>query len=628
MLKLSIPILLLIALLIGANLADRPLPRADFVAVNNGDVSTLDFTQMSWLQDFRAARLLFEGLTRSDVFSRSYDTIPAVAESWDMSPDGREYTFHIRRDARWSNGSPVTAENFRASWRRMLLPDNGADYAKLFRLIEGADEFYRWRAAALKDFAATAAGMDSKARAAAAEALWRETLRRFDTAVSLRAPDARTLRVVLTRPTPYFLSLTAFPAFFPVYSPDLAERERVDPATAQVHTDAAWFKPPLLTCNGPFTLERWVFKRDMRFRRNPHYWDSANIALDTISMPTIDNGNAAVLAFGTGSVNWVSDVTTGYRSDMLDAKGRFYAQHREQVESLRSQGLDPVEIDRQLPPDPRANIHAFPAFGTYFYNFNCRASLTDGRPNPFADARVRRAFTMAMNKEALVSVIRRSGEPAATSLVPPGSIAGYTPPRGLPFDPAAARELLAQAGYADPKSFPTVELLFNSDGGHDVIAQSVAKDWEQNLGVSVSLSQKEVRVFREQVKSGNFMVSRGTWFGDYGDPTTFLDISRAGDGNNDRGYANDEFERLMVDAENEREPAARLSILGKAEELLMERDVPMAPIFHFVQIYLFDAHKITGISPHPRQEQCLYLVDVYGDAKGSDTPKRMHEAPR
>jgi oligopeptide transport system substrate-binding protein len=622
MLRLALPLFVIVLAVFGASLAARPSPRADFVAVNNGDVSTLDFTQMSWMQDFRAARLLFEGLTKPDVFDPAYSSLPGVAERWETSADGLEYTFHLRAGARWSNGEAVTSGDFRAAWRRMLLPENGADYAKLFRVIEGGDAFYRWRLDALEAYAGARSGRSEEADARAADDLRRETGRRFES-VAIREDGPRTLRVRLERPVPYFLSLTAFPAFFPVHARTMAAFERVDPGTGAFVTDPGWSRPESLVCNGPFRLSEWTFKRDMRFVRSETYWDRGSISLGTISMPTIDNGNAAVLAFRTGTVDWVSDVLPAYRAEMLAAKRGYLELHRARVDELRARGLDPVAIDRALPPDPRQNIHAFPAFGTYFYNFNCRGTLADGRPNPFADARVRRAFTMAMDKRTLVELVRRCGEPVATSLVPPGSIPGYRPPDGLGFDPSAARRLLTEAGFADPRAFPTVELLFNSDGGHGIIAQSVAKDWERNLGVSVTLAQKEVRVFREQVKAGNFMVSRGTWFGDYGDPTTFLDISRRDDGNNDRGYADLEFESLMTGAAEESDPSARLRLLERAEGLLMERDLPMAPIFHYVQIYLFDPHRVSGITPHPRQEQCLYLVDMPGEGMVADRSRTM-----
>lgn len=620
MFKLFVPVALVAMLITLAAWWDKPSPRADLTIINNGEVSTLDFTQMSWMQDFRAARLLWEGLTRSDIFSQSYKTLPAAADRWEISEDQLTYTFHLRPAAKWSNGEPVTSLHFRFAWFRMLLPENGADYAKLFRLIEGGDAFYKGRLETLK--ALRNRSPDTPPHAA--ETAWKHTLAEFDRLVRIDTPDPRTLRVKLAKPVPYFLSLTSFPAFFPLYQPLVEAHQSIDPATGSLKTESSWCKPPFLISNGPFTLTRWQFKRDMRYEKNLHYWDREHIALDSVSMPTVDDGNAAVLAFRTGNVDWVSDVVPSYRGDMLAAKMAFYREHQSDYDALIAQHLDPVEIDRRLPPDERKNIHAFPAFGTYFYNFNCRETLADGRPNPFRDARVRRAFAMTIDKAGLVENIRRSGEPAALALIPPKSIGGYQSPAGLPYNLEAAKQLLREAGYASPAAFPTVDLLFNKDGGHDIIAQFIAKGWEQSLGISVQLAQKEVKVFRELVKGGNFMVSRGTWFGDYGDPTTFLDINREGDGNNDRGYASPAYESLMTQAENERDPGKRLAALSAAERVLVEQDLPLVPIFHYVQIYLFDANTITGITPHPRQEQYLFLFDKFGDGKGTDSPQTMH----
>src|SRR5690606_30219819 len=123
-------------------------------------------------------------------------------------------------------------------------------------------------------------------------------------------------------------------------------------------------------------------------------------------------------------------------------KQRFYDENREEYERLKALGLDPIEIDRRLPDDPRKSIHALPAFGTYFYNFNCSPRLNDGRDNHFADARVRRAFALAVDKERIARDIRRLGESVADTLIPPGSIGGYDSPEGLSFDPVRAREEL------------------------------------------------------------------------------------------------------------------------------------------------------------------------------------------
>lgn len=590
--------------------------------INRGDVSTLDPATVSWMQDLRVMRIIGEGLTRNDVLTDNYETLPGVAERWDVSADGRVYTFFLRADARWSNGEAVTSRDFLYSWRRALMPDVAGDYIKLLALIKGGREFITWRARAIKEFSSREIQGN---RQAAADALWEETMRTFAAMVAIETPDDRTLRVTLERPTAYFINLTAFPPFFPSYPPVIEAHTTIDPASGVLKTRGDWTKPGVMVTNGAYRLTAWQFKREMRFEKNPHYWAKDTLAFDTIAIPSVQDANAQVLAFRTGAVDWVSDVTPSYRAEMLRQKQEFYREHADEVARLKVSGLanDPVELDRRLPRDPRAMIHAFPAFGTYFYNFNCLATLRDGRPNPFADARVRRAFAMALDKRAIVENITRSGEPPATTLIPPSSLAGYSSPKGLAFDPAAARALLAEAGFPEGNGLPTIEILFNKEGGHDLIAQAVAKDWERNLGVRVSLAMKEIKVFREDLKSANYMVSRAAWFGDYGDPTTFLDLSETGNGNNDRKFSNAAYDALLEAARNETDPAKRYAILSDAERMIVEEQVPMMPIFHYVQVYMFDPHRLTGISSHPRQEQQLERCDILGDGKGADTPKLM-----
>jgi oligopeptide transport system substrate-binding protein len=681
-----LPPFALVAMLIAATvLTDRPAPRADFTFINTGDALTLDVTQQSWMQDLRITRILFEGLVSNDVFSWDYATRPGVAESWELSPDGLTYTFRFRENARWSNGERVRPADFLYAWRRVLLPELGADYAKLFDPIRGASAFTAWRAGALATFAALpsdavrageegdaawsalrrglaraqasardaardrpsvnagapvepvdlgflvdearARGVNTPARAELAGLLWRATERRFAETVGLESPDERTLIVRLKAPTAYFLDLVAFPTYSPVYAPLVRQHERVDPATGMVKTEAGWTQPPVMVSNGPFMLVTWRFKRDMRMEANPHYWDAASLPIRTIQIPSIEDPNAAVIAFKTGAVDWVSDVKADYRADMLRLKREFYQEPavRPLYERLLAEGLDPVEIDRRLPADPkkRNHVHAFPAFGTYFYNFNCRPRLGDGRENPFRDPRVRRAFALALDRGVIPEQIRRLGEPAARALVPPGSIPGYTGPAGLVHDPEAARELLAQAGFPGGAGFITVEILFNKDAGHDLIAAAIAKQWRAALGVNVALAQKEIKVFRDDLKGGNFMASRAAWYGDYGDPATFLELNRTGDGNNDRRYSNAEYDALLDQAKAQTDTAARFATLAQAERIIVERDLPLIPIFHYVQVHLFDPHRFTGISSHPRSEQDLARIDVFGDGLGADEPLRL-----
>ena len=630
MLRLFLPVLLLLGLVAASVLSDRPLPRADFVFINRGDVTTLDPQRMSWMQDLRVARLLYEGLVQNDVLHADFGVIPAVAESWAVSDDALTYTFRLRDDARWSNGEPVTAADFIASWRRAMLPDLASDYVGMFMLIRGAQDFYDWRERALTEFADRRRDATPARDTETAAELWERTKARFAETVGLSSPDPRTLVVELERPIPYFLDLCAFAVFYPVYTPLVERFERPDPATGRLIRRPGWTKPGVLVSNGPFELARWRFKRDMRLEANPHWWNHASLAIGSIDMPSVNDPNASVLAFQTGSVDWLSDVTAAYRGDMLADKADFYREHAEEVARLRAQGLDPYEIDRRLPDDPRKHVKATPAFGIYFYNFNCKPLLPDGRPNPFHDPRVRRAFAMCVDKRSIADEVRRLGESVAHTLIPPGSIGGYDSPAGLPNvgdapDEAARQDIAARArALLDEAGFPpnfVVDLLFNSDGGHDLIAQALAKNWQEYLGVQTSLSQKEIKIFREDLKNRHYMTARAGWYGDYGDPTTFLNICHSADGTNDRAYANPAYDDLLARAATELDPERRMALLAEAERILVEEDLPLIPLFIYNNVQLFDSARVTGLTPHPRSKNNLYLVDVLGDGKGPDQPR-------
>ncbi len=636
MYRMLVPVLLLLALVAASLLSDRPLPRADLVMLNASEVNTLDPQRMSWMHDLRTARLLYQGLVANDVLDDDFAIIPAVAESWTISPDAKTYTFHLRKDAKWSNAQPVTAHDFRYAWRRALLPDLVSDYVNMFLNIKGAQAFYDWRQQQLEDFPDRP--FDSAAdRQRAAYELWEQTKLKFDDLVALSAPDDHTLIVTLERPVPYFLELCAFAVFSPVYEPLVAPYERPDPTTARLLRKPGWTKPGVLISNGPFILTRWRIKRDMRFEKNQYFWDKDNIAIDSIHIPSITDPNAGVLAYQTGAIDWIADVTAPYRGDMVAQKQAFLDEHAEQVAQYRAQGLDQFTIDRLLPNDPRAHTHAVSSFGTYFYNFNCNPTLPDGQKNPFADPRVRRAFALCVDKRSVADEIRRLGEPTASTLIPPHSIAGYTSPAGLPNigdakDQAERNAIIAQAQQLlKDANFPDdfiVEMAFNKDSGHDLIAQAIAKSWQKHLGVKTKLQQNELKIFREDLKTKQYMTARAGWFGDYGDPTTFLNINQSSNGNNDRAYNNPIYDQLLEQASTELDPAKRMAILSEAERIIVEEDLPLIPIFHYATIYMFDAHKVTGLSTHPRTKQNAYLIDILTDNKGPNQPKPMrHNAP-
>jgi oligopeptide transport system substrate-binding protein len=607
MARFLVPLAILLALITLSVWSDRPLPKADLTIVERDPVHTLDPAQISFTQDIRVARAVYEGLLRADVLSLDQKLEPAAAESLPaVSEDGLVYTFRIRADALWSTGDPVLASDFVYAWRRVILPDTAADYSDMFNIVRGAKA---WAERRRDDLAKFEKNRDVADRAGEAKRLLDDAYARFASDVGIRATDARTIRIELTAPLPYFLDLVAFVPFFPLHEKSVSAYESLDAATGRLSWTPGWTKPPALVGNGPYSLTLWRFQRDMRLERNPNYHDSSLPKLPTLSIVNIADPNAMVTAFRTGAVDWTTDVLVPYRPEMIAEKAAFDREHAEERAALAARGVSRLEVERAMPPDPRNRIQGMPSFGTYFLSFNCTPTLPNGRPNPLADARVRRALAMSAEKREVVENLRRSGEPIAGSLTPPGSLAGYTPPAGLPFDPAAARQELADAGYPGGSSLPPLEFMFSRDGGHDLIAATLKRGWEKHLGITVELVQLESRVASSRLKGRQYMIGRSSWFGDYADPTTFLDIHLSGNNNNDRGYSSVRFDGLMMRAGEERDPAARFAALAEAEKLVVETDAAVLPLFHYTQFYLFDPKVLTGLSTHPRQAQHLFLLD-------------------
>ncbi|MFO0963566.1 MAG: peptide ABC transporter substrate-binding protein [Phycisphaerales bacterium] len=628
------PVLALVAMILLLWAFDAGHPRAQFVMMQPVDTFTLDPVRASWQHDIRVGRALYEPLVVKDPDTGEIQ--PGVADRWECAPDGVTWTFHLRPDARWSNGDPVRAQDFVNAWRRGMLADSASDYAGFFFAVQGAEPFFEWRSRALAEYStrsATRQPMEEGGPAAgtpeAAQRLWERTLEQFDRLVQMRAVDDRTLQVRLREPLPYWLDFVSFPVMSPVHAPTLERFVRLDPATGRRIEDAAWTKAPSSVTNGPLRLADWRYKRQLRLERNPHYWNPSAVLVDSIDILPIEDNNTAVLAYEAGAVDWVSDVRVGYRVEMAHQMRRYTERHAQELARLQAQGMDIDEALAALPPpgpDERRDVHVLPAFGTDFFSFNCRPALADGSFNPFADPAVRRAFAMAVDKRALSERVVRIGEPVSDVLVPAGAVEGYPSPRGLGFDPERARAQLREAGWQDRdgsgvltdaqgRRLPTIEVLFPTDSvRYRGLALALADMWRRNLGVQVELRGRDSKFVKDDLRKGNFMIARGGWYGDYQDPTTFLELSRTGDGNNDRGYSNPAFDALLDQAARERDPAARMRTLSKAEQIIVERDLPMLPLSRFSTVYLYDPARVRGINRGARLDQRLWRIRVVDPA--------------
>lgn len=621
-------VIVLLVLLAGVSALvgwDRGGLRADFRYVNTSDIHTLDPARMSWMQDFRVALNLWEGLTTSDPVTAE-PRAGAAEFPPRVSEDGRTYTFTIREDARWSNGDAVTAEDFVRGWRRAIEPGSAGDYAFLItEYIAGAEEYAAWRREEVEVLSAlwrarAGQGIDGhQVRALRRNRGFQQTQRdlqqadpqaflvplsheatrhirldslhgvqlaahaeRFDkewSGVGVTARDPKTLEVRLRRPCPYFLDLTASPVYLPIHESieKLRERYAETPLTAQglVVYDPQWTKPdyhakgyPGLTTNGVYRLADWRFKRRARMVVNEYHPLANAVKCRTIDMLVFDDMNAALVAYEAGDVDFIPGVEVSYDHEIarLGRSGR------------------------------RPDFVPCPVLATFYLNFNCAGETVDGVVNPFRDARVRRAFTLATDRRSLVEEVMRRGDRVATTFVPPGGMPGYESPRGLSRDVAEARSLLAAAGFAGGAGMPPVELLHVA--ADQRVCQALARMWETTLGVRVHLRVQESKTFAAARAARQFMVARGNWYADYLDPGTFLDCLVTGNGNNDSGYSSPEYDRLMAAAHAAVDRAERMRWLAEAERLVVE-DAPVLPLWHYVQT-LAIRPGVRGLHPNPR----------------------------
>lgn len=503
---------------------DWKASRADLVMINGAEPESLDPAIITGQPEGRIVNSLFEGLTRLDRQGRSG---PGVAESWTISPDARTYTFHLRPDARWSDGSPVTAPDFVASWRRTLTPATAASYNYQLFYVKNAKPFADGK---ITDFSQ----------------------------VGVRALDDRTLEVTLENPTPFFLELCATPPLHPVPT-RVIEREGDE-----------WIKPGRMVNNGAFLLEAWRINDRIRLKKNPRYWDRANVKLETVDVLPISKANVAFNFYANGEADL-----------MLD------------------KGLTPTALLDRL--KKRADFHSAPFLATYFLRFNCAVG-------PFKDERVRRAFSLAIDKDRIVNKITRAGERPADSLVPPG-IAGYVSPEGLGADPAEARRLLAEAGFPDGKGFPLCRYLYSESELNEAIAVELQSMWREVLGVQVSLTRQEWKVYLNSIDSLDYDIARSSWVGDYPDPNTFLDMFLTGGGNNRTGWSDAEYDALIAEAARDADPAKRFAVLARAEQRLIAKRSVICPLYYYVGIQLYDAKRVGGIEPNVLDEHPIRLME-------------------
>jgi len=493
-------------------------PRADIVIINGGEPESVDPHVVTGQLDGRVASALFDGLLQFD--PRTGDPVPGIAERYDLSPDGLVYTFHLRSNAMWSTGGPITAHDFVWSWQRVLSPATAADYAGILFYVRNAEAYCTGQTNA------------ATGRRYAAED------------VGVRALDDRTLRVELVAPTVFFPSLCAWRTL------------SVVPRAAIEKYGDRWVRAPGASFSGAFTLEFWRVNDRIRLRKNPRYWNAAEVKIETVDFLPHHDAAFCLNTFLSGD------------ADIIFDKRRVPAQL---LDVLRTNSY----------------AHPFDYLCTFFYRYNVT------KP-PFNDPRVRKALAMAVDKRRIVERITRAGEPPATHLTPPG-IPGYEPPQGLGYDPEEARKLLADAGYPGGKGFPVFRYLCQNSTQAGQIAVELREMWQNELGVRMEIQPLEWKVFLHEQSRTNYDLSYSSWIGDYKDPNTFLDLFMSNNGNNRTGWSDPRYDALMREANSQVDGKKRAELLRRAETILVKDEAPIVPLYFEKGILFYRPEEIEGI---------------------------------
>jgi len=516
----------------------------------------LDPGKATGIPEFTVLLNLFDGLTRYD---QNHEIKPSIAEKWEGPSQDHIYTFHLRKDMKWSNGDPVTAHDFEYSWKRALSPELASEYAyQLYYLKKGKDLNSAVPAENQSEFSMENKYYYPKLDENGEVLLDADGHPTANTELPLslddlgvKALDDYTLEVQLEAETPFFLSLLTFTTYLPVNA-----------KVVSAHPD--WAKSTEnFVSNGPFKITEWKHAEKIIVQKNENYWDKDAVNLSEIQFLMIDNQTTELAMWESGALDFATNPP-------------------------------PIEFER-LKKENKLQIQ--PYLGTYYYAFNTSKK-------PFDNPLVRKALTLAINRQALVDNITKGGQLPAMAFVPfgiPDALSdkefrtSETEAFFLDNNIEEAKALLADAGYPEGANFPEFEILYNTNETHQSIAQAIQQMWKENLGIQTRLINQEWKVYLDNRSSLEFDVCRAGWIGDYMDPSTFLDMFYSKSGTSDTGWTNKKYDQLIEQSRFAEDSFLRMRYLHEAEAILMD-EMPIAPIYFYTRPVLVNPKLLNYIA--------------------------------
>ncbi|WP_221566954.1 peptide ABC transporter substrate-binding protein [Alkalihalobacillus sp. TS-13] len=462
-------------------------------------------TTSGWVLDH-----LFEGLYTK---SKEGEPVAALAEDVKVSEDKKVYTFTIR-DAKWSNGDPVTAGDFEYAWKRVLNPDTGSSFAFYLYYLKGAEAY-------------------NKGEGSAED-------------VGVTAVDEKTLKVELKSPTGFFEKLLTFWPYYPVNQKVVEENENWASAADGY------------VSNGAYTLKSWKHDSELVAEKNDEYWNKKSISMEKITWAMVNDATTYYQMYKSGELDLIDTLPTDVIAQEKDSE----------------------------------DFKIKPYFGTYMYMFNVEKE-------PFTNPKVRRAFALAIDRQAITENISQAGEQPAYAFVPygvEGPNGDFRKQKEKYFEENVekAKQLLEEAKQEEGwDELPQVEMVYNTSENHKKIAEGIQEMLKQNLGVEVSLNNQEWKTYLDTTKQGNFQMARMGWIGIYVDPTPILDYYLGDSPNNRTNWVNEKYDELIEKSKGIQDEAERMEVLHQAESVLME-DLPFMPVYFYSQNFL-TSEKYEGV---------------------------------
>jgi oligopeptide transport system substrate-binding protein len=474
------------------------------IVIGNGaEPASLDPNKIEGVPEFNLALELFEGLVSQD---SSGKIIGGAAEKWESKDNATLWTFTLRKNAKWSDGTPVTAADFEYAYKRLADPRTASPYS-----------WYLGVACKIVNATAILEGKKPPSE------------------LGVTALNEHTLQIRLESPLAFLIEVLNNAALAPI------PRRQVEKFGDR------WTEAGNLISNGPYKLSERIVNERIVLVRNPMYWNNSKTVIDKATYLPINNQTVE------------------------------YQRYRTNAMDVTSNGGVPSEQVAQIRKEIPKELAIWPALGVYYYALNLRLK-------PFDDPKVRRALSLAINRDVIARQILSTGEQPAFNYSP-GVAGSYVPPShdwerlSQAQRDAEARKLLAEAGYG-PGNTLKVPLLYNTNEQHKKVALVIASMWKRIGNIEVDLVNQEWKTYLDSINRGEFSVARRGWLATYNEPSVMLDVLHSKHGSNDGKYNNPKYDETVERAKRTMDPAERSKVYHEAERIIAQ-DIPVLPIYHY-----------------------------------------------